>query len=62
MPEQRFKVCVSGGEILARDMSMEALLLFVEAFFNKYNEEDCMFICRDEQRNESEKDKKDEDW
>lgn len=62
MQEQRFKVCVSGGEILARDMSMESLLLFIEAFFNKYNAEDCMFICRDEQRSESEKDKNDEDW
>lgn len=65
MQEQRFKVCVSDGEILARDMSMEALLLFVEAFFNKYNAEDCMFICRDEQRSESEKEKKndaDDNW
>lgn len=62
MQEQRFKICVGGGEILARDMSMDSLLLFIEAFFNKYNAEDCMFICRDEQRNESDKDKKDEDW
>ena len=61
MQEQRFKVCVS-NTTLASGMTLETTLLFVEAFFNKYNAEDCMFICRDEQRNESDKDKKDEDW
>ena len=61
MQEQRFKVCVS-NTTLASGMTLEMTLLFVEAFFNKYNAEDCMFICRDEQRNESDKDKKDEDW
>lgn len=59
MQEQRFKVCVGGGEILARDMSMDSLLLFIEAFFNKYNAEDKLVILREEEKDGKEED---EDW
>ena len=58
MQEKRFKVCVS-NTTLASGMTLEMTLLFVEAFFNKYNAEDRLVILREE-----EKDGKDEeeDW
>jgi hypothetical protein len=55
MQEQRFKVYVS-NTTLASGMTLEMTLLFVEAFFNKYNAEDRLVILREE-----EKDGKDED-
>lgn len=55
MQEQRFKICVP-NTTLASGMTLEMTLLFVEAFFNKYNAEDRLVILREE-----EKDGKDED-
>lgn len=62
MQEQRFKILVGNGEIFARGMTLEAVTLFVEAFFTKYNAEDSIMILRDEERNESEKSQANEDW
>ena len=55
MQEQRFKIWVP-NTTLASGLTLETTLLFVEAFFNKYNAEDKLVILREE-----EKDGKDED-
>ena len=45
MQEQRFKIIVS-GQVVAENVASDFMLLFVDAFFDKFTGEDELLICR----------------